>query len=151
MKIIHILLDDHELEMLNKGASLSRIVDNVFCKVHQSKYKEQRTFTQLQEQFEQDVKDLQEHCKHKPSKWMDFMWAPGHFSPYKIKTCHICGKIVDQKGQCYQCGCVTTNKNADMMSGYCNKCHKKLKEQFKQKGKELTKLVREEEKKVKKK
>lgn len=39
MKIIHVRITDHEMTMLNSGASLSMIKDNVFLKVYHSNYK----------------------------------------------------------------------------------------------------------------
>ena len=30
---------------------------------------------------------------------MDYWWAPGHSTGYKVKICRICGKIVDRKDQ----------------------------------------------------
>lgn len=42
MKIINVRLKDHEIEALNSGASLSRIIDNVFLKIYHSNYEEEK-------------------------------------------------------------------------------------------------------------
>lgn len=43
---------------------------------------------------QKEIDTLQTNCKHnKVSKWMDYMWAPGHFG-YPVKICEFCGKIV---------------------------------------------------------
>ena len=53
--------------------------------------------TQMQARHQKEMYDLQAKCKHnKISKWMDYMWAIGHFG-YPVKVCEFCGKIVKQK------------------------------------------------------
>lgn len=42
MKVIHVRLKDFEIEALNSGASLSRIIDNVFLKIYHSNYEEKK-------------------------------------------------------------------------------------------------------------
>jgi len=52
---------------------------------------------ELREKFESDLKHMQETCLHKKlSKWMDYMWAPGHFG-LPVKVCLHCGKIIKTK------------------------------------------------------
>ena len=31
------------------------------------------------------------------SDWMNYMWAPGHFTNFQIKICNKCGKEMDER------------------------------------------------------
>ena len=42
MKIVHVRINDHEMKMLNSGASLSRIEGDIFLKIYHSNYKEKK-------------------------------------------------------------------------------------------------------------
>ena len=48
---------------------------------------------QMQERHEKEVRMLQEHCEHKDTRRMPFMWAPGHFGG-DVEVCDFCGTIV---------------------------------------------------------
>ena len=48
---------------------------------------------QMCKRHEAEIAKLQKLCKHKETKLMPFMWAPGHFSN-DIEVCDFCGKIV---------------------------------------------------------
>jgi len=59
--------------------------------------KEKRpTYKRLQAEFERKVKELQDTCPHKSTKWFDHWWAPGHYSGYKVKVCLTCNKELGQ-------------------------------------------------------
>lgn len=52
---------------------------------------------QMRERHEQELKTLQDNCKHpKLSGWMPYMWAPGHFGN-DVKVCCFCGKVIKSK------------------------------------------------------
>jgi len=57
-----------------------------------------KTHKQLEEQFEKDVEELQNKCKHQDvSDWMDQWWAVGHTTGYQVKVCNICNKIIEKR------------------------------------------------------
>jgi hypothetical protein len=51
---------------------------------------------ELRDEFEKDLKELQDNCPHTESTWMDSMWAPGHFGP-RVRVCKECDKILEQE------------------------------------------------------
>jgi hypothetical protein len=52
---------------------------------------------QMMERHKKEIEELQTNCKHlEISKWMDYMWAPGHFG-LPVKICLWCGKIMKSK------------------------------------------------------
>jgi hypothetical protein len=54
---------------------------------------------EMTRRHEEEVRDLQNTCRHdKVSKWMPFMWAPGHFGA-DVKCCEFCGKIIERQGE----------------------------------------------------
>ena len=58
-----------------------------------------KTFKQLQEQFDRDVKELRTSCKHEDvSDWIEEQWAPGHSSGREVQVCNICNKVVGARG-----------------------------------------------------
>lgn len=59
---------------------------------------------ELQDQFDKDLKQLQENCKHQPSDWVEKYAFPMHSTGYKIKYCHICEKELECKAPCEACG-----------------------------------------------
>lgn len=52
------------------------------------------TAKQLREDFEKDLKWLQDNCKHVETEILDYAWAPGHFSGL-VCSCKNCEKILD--------------------------------------------------------
>jgi len=51
---------------------------------------------QMRKRHKAEKKALEDSCPHeKLSGWMDFAWAPGHFSG-RVKVCKNCGKIVER-------------------------------------------------------
>ena len=51
---------------------------------------------QMRERHTREIKALEDNCSHKKlSKWMDCMWAPGHFGG-RVKVCDNCGKTIKQ-------------------------------------------------------
>jgi len=56
------------------------------------------TYKELREEFNEKVKKLRESCKHPiTTGWMDYCWAPAHYSGVEIKVCSICGAIVEER------------------------------------------------------
>ena len=53
------------------------------------------TAEQLRNQFESDLKNLQDHCPHDKSEWMLDSWAPGHFHG-EVKVCLNCEKVMER-------------------------------------------------------
>jgi len=99
-----------------------------------------KTAKQLKEKYEQDLKELQENCKHEDvSEWIKFMYAPGHYDIWNVKKCNICWKILQRMTQCGECGKdiildedkykslnYLDREERALKEGFCNKkCHKK--------------------------
>ena len=55
-----------------------------------------KSFIQLQKEFDDRVKKMQDKCKHKETRWMTHMWAPGH-TDGNVLVCLFCNKILDRK------------------------------------------------------
>ena len=50
----------------------------------------------MRKRHEQEIKELQDNCTHTElSPWLDYSWAPGHFSG-RVKVCENCGKIIER-------------------------------------------------------
>ena len=50
-------------------------------------------YKKLKENFEQDVRELQENCPHEAlSNPIEVYWAPGHSCGYSSRYCERCGK-----------------------------------------------------------
>ena len=47
----------------------------------------------LRESFEEELKMLQELCKHENSTVMPYQWAPGHLMG-EVRVCDCCEKIL---------------------------------------------------------
>jgi hypothetical protein len=54
------------------------------------------TAKELREKFNHDLFHLQLNCEHPSSKWMSYMWAPGHYWG-EVLVCEVCEKILDRK------------------------------------------------------
>lgn len=55
-------------------------------------------YRKLKEEFEQNVKKLQENCEHEElTDWKHRMWAPGHYTNTEVKMCKRCGKTVKER------------------------------------------------------
>lgn len=53
---------------------------------------------QMRKRHEQELETLQSSCKHvKLSKWMPYIWAPGHISG-DVRVCDFCGKVIKKRG-----------------------------------------------------
>ena len=58
------------------------------------------TYESLEKEFRTKVNELQDNCKHENvSDWLDYCWAPGHYSGYTVKQCLRCKKIIKEKGK----------------------------------------------------
>jgi hypothetical protein len=53
------------------------------------------TAKSLRDDFNERLAALQKRCKHTKTQWMDFQWAPGHFSG-RVKVCLRCEKIIKE-------------------------------------------------------
>jgi hypothetical protein len=51
---------------------------------------------ELREEFNKKLAQLQDECPHEKKKWMDWMWAPGHFWG-EVLVCLRCEKILERK------------------------------------------------------
>lgn len=51
---------------------------------------------ELRDKFNKELKELQDSCPHIESEWMSHMWAPGHYSPYKVRVCKSCEATIEQ-------------------------------------------------------
>lgn len=52
---------------------------------------------QVRERHEKEIENFQSNCSHsKISDWIEYHWAPGHFSHY-VTVCERCGKIIEEK------------------------------------------------------
>ena len=54
------------------------------------------TYKQLKTEFERKVKELQDKCLHKQTKWCEEWWAIAHSTGNEVKICVICNKILDK-------------------------------------------------------
>jgi hypothetical protein len=62
---------------------------------------------EMRKRHEKEIKDLQNNCEHpedQRSEWMDHWWAIGHSSGFQVKICNFCGKQIDKKEWCGDCG-----------------------------------------------
>jgi hypothetical protein len=52
----------------------------------------------LYEQYQRDLKRLQEACPHDHlTDWMEEWWAPGHSTGRSVRACANCNKVVQPK------------------------------------------------------
>ena len=58
----------------------------------------------LCEQYQRELKQLQEICPHEQlTDWMEEWWAPGHSTGRKVKACANCNKIIQATRRCQVC------------------------------------------------
>jgi hypothetical protein len=58
----------------------------------------------LYEQYQKDLKHLQESCPHEQlTDWMEEWWAPGHSTGREVKACTNCNKVVQAQRRCQEC------------------------------------------------
>jgi len=58
----------------------------------------------LYEQYQRDLRHLQETCPHEQlTDWMEEWWAPGHSTGREVKACTNCNKVVQARRQCQEC------------------------------------------------
>jgi len=87
-----------------------------------------KTAKELKYKFDRDMEELQANCEHEePSEWIDVMWAPGHYTDYRIKECPICGKVLFKMKTCEGCSktYVINVDEEDIFDCLCEKCKKK--------------------------
>ena len=52
---------------------------------------------QMRQKHKKEIETLQKLCSHSEiSNWMDYQWAPGHFSG-RVKVCEFCGKTMEKE------------------------------------------------------
>jgi len=53
---------------------------------------------QMRGRHKREIEELQSSCKHKElTDWMEECFAPVHSTGYMVKSCKLCGKIVERK------------------------------------------------------
>lgn len=58
----------------------------------------------LYDQYQRELKRLQETCPHKElSEWVEEWWALGHSTGRTVKTCTNCNKVIQAKRRCCVC------------------------------------------------
>lgn len=59
-----------------------------------------QTAKELEEKYQNDLKELKKNCKHEDSSgWMPEYWAPGHGTGREVRICNICWEVVESKDQ----------------------------------------------------
>ena len=109
-----------------------------------------KTYSELKEEFEKKVEDLQSKCKHEDvSDWIGEYWALTHITGWQVKVCNICDKVVARKTICSDCR-KELIKGVDIIKevsgvSYCEKCALKAeaeeKERLKHFGKQWKTLA----------
>ena len=56
-----------------------------------------KTFKDLENEFNRNVKELQKKCLHKRSKWYEHYWAIWRSSGYEVRVCFRCRKKLEEK------------------------------------------------------
>lgn len=70
------------------------------------------TYESLREEFDKKVDALRKRCTHpKVSDWIAECWAIGHSTGYEVKTCKICGAVVNRRTCCSKCGKLLEEKD----------------------------------------
>jgi hypothetical protein len=86
----------------------------------------------LYEQYQRDLKHLQETCPHEQlTDWTEEWWAPGHSTGREVKACTNCNTVVQARRRCQ--GCSRWFLEQDLKHGdgrllpvgswYCEACH----------------------------
>jgi hypothetical protein len=87
----------------------------------------------LYEQYQRDLKHLQETCPHEQlTDWVEEWWAPGHSTGREVKACTNCNKVVQARRLCLGCARAFPEKDLKQGDGrllpvggwYCEACHR---------------------------
>ncbi len=87
----------------------------------------------LYEQYQSDLKHLQETCPHEQlTDWVEEWWAPGHSTGREVKACTNCNKVVQARRQCQGCSRLFLEQDLKQGDGrllpigswYCEACRK---------------------------
>ena len=54
------------------------------------------TIEDLQKEFDEKVKKLQETCEHKETYWAELWWTIAHSTVTAVKICKTCGKHLEE-------------------------------------------------------
>lgn len=46
----------------------------------------------------QEIQELQAHCEHKKSSWVEECWAIAHFTGRRLRVCDTCEKTLETSG-----------------------------------------------------
>ena len=69
------------------------------CQQKQKKEKQMENEKEMRERHKKEIEALQVECPHMAiSDWMDYYWAPGHYS-HQVKVCKKCGKTMNKRGR----------------------------------------------------
>lgn len=82
---------------------------------------------QLTNEYEIKLKKMNEQCKHqKVTEIHDRCAATGEWIEFSMKTCDICGTILDRKTWCADCNKEIHNEELMKFWGFelCPDCHK---------------------------
>jgi hypothetical protein len=86
----------------------------------------------LYEQYQRDLKQLQETCPHEQrTDWMEEWWAPGHSTGREVKACTNCNKVLQARRRCRGCSGMFLEDDLKQGDGhllpagswYCQACH----------------------------
>jgi hypothetical protein len=88
----------------------------------------------LYEQYQKDLKHLQETCPHEQlTDWMEEWWAPGHSTEREVRACTNCDKVLQARRKCHGCSGLFSEDELKQGDGhitpvgswYCDVCHQK--------------------------
>jgi hypothetical protein len=55
-------------------------------------------YQEMTARHKKEIEALQANCDHSDlTDWLEYHWAPGHFSGQFVRVCKICGKQVESK------------------------------------------------------
>ena len=59
----------------------------------------------LYQQYQWDLKQLQDTCPHKQlTDWVEEWWAPGHSTGRRVRACANCNLVLLAERACSRCG-----------------------------------------------
>jgi len=74
---------------------------------------EEKTMKEIRERQEKERNDFQDKCPHTNSRWMDYMWAPGHFG-LPVRACDVCEKILEHTKMFDSDDVINTNNDIEL-------------------------------------
>ena len=55
------------------------------------------TLKEIRERHQKEIEAFQNECQHPNKQWLEFHWAPGHFSGQMNLVCMTCEKTLETK------------------------------------------------------